>query len=166
MIVHARREARVEIDLHRVRRHRDDRHGLEAGIGAQRTRRRESVELRHLHVHQDGGIFRRRGIGHRDRFAAVASHVQVDPEASKKLGRDHLIGLVVLRQQGLHAVELTLERPIEATPRNVDANALRVHDRVEEGRRRHRFPEEDVDPEFGAACFLLLSGVGAHHDDG
>ena len=52
--------------------------------------------------------------------------------AAQKLGRDHLVGLVVLGQKRLHAVELTLERPVESTPRGVRANALRLDDRVEQ----------------------------------
>ena len=44
-----------------------------------------------------------------------------DPQAPEQLGRDHLVGLVVLGQKRLHAVELTLERPVESTPRGVRA---------------------------------------------
>ena len=49
---------------------------------------------------------------HRDRLAAVAGDVELDAEPREQLGRDHLVGLVVLGEQRAHAVELALERRI------------------------------------------------------
>ena len=75
MIVHSRGETRIKVDLHRVRRHRDYWYCREARVGTERTRRREAVELGHLHVHQDCFVLPGCSLSHRDGFAAIASDV-------------------------------------------------------------------------------------------
>ena len=89
----------------------------------------------------------------------------VDSQPAEKLGRDHLVGLVVLGQKRPHAIELALERPVEPTPRNVNAGALRLDDRVEQRGGGHRLAKEHVDAELGTARLLFLPGVGADDDD-
>ena len=166
VIVHPGGETRIELGLHRVRRHRDDRHRGEARIGAQRPRRGESVQLGHLHVHQDGGVLRRRGLSHLERFAAVAGDVELDPEPRRELARHHLVGLVVLGQQ--HAARRRIPaRAVRRAPRRAawTRAALRLDDRVEQRRGGDRLAEKHVDAELGAARLLLLAGVGADHDD-
>ena len=59
VIVHPGGEARIEVRLHRVRGHGNDRQVVQRRVFAHRPRRGETIHLGHLHVHQDSGVFPR-----------------------------------------------------------------------------------------------------------
>ena len=166
VVVHARRGARVEIALHRVRRHREDRHARVARVLADAPRRLEAVHLRHLDVHEDGRVAARVGPRHLHGLAPVARHVELDPQPGQKLRRDHLVRLVVLGEEGAHAGELAVEGRVVGPAHRVDPRALGLHHGVEERRGGDRLRQEDVDADLGAALLLLPAGVGAHQNQG
>ena len=164
VVVHAGRQARVEVVLHGVGRHRDDRQVAEGRIGPQHSRRLQAVHLRHLHVHQDGGVAARVGDapsrpprGRRRRCPArcrAGRAAQSPPSGSLRCPRPAALGRPRTR------VRAATSRCRRAA---WHPGALRLDDRVEERRGRDRLGQEDVDADLRAPGLLLLAGVRADH---
>ena len=91
---------------------------LELRIGAQRPRGGEAIHLGHLHVHEDSRVSARLRANHVDGFATVVGDIELDPEPRQQLGRHHLVGRVVLGEQGSHADELPIGRSVRCAARS------------------------------------------------
>ena len=110
--------------------------------------------------------FGRRGLSHRDRFAAVARRRRARSRAGRE-ARSPPSGWPRCPRPAGPAPRRT---PARAADRVRDggsgrAAALRLDNRVEQRRGGDWLAEEHVDAELGTARLLLLAGVGADHDD-
>ena len=165
VIVHAGSQTCVEVGLHRVGGHGDDRQMAELRIGAQHARRRQAVHLGHLHVHEDRRIPAWLAAHHVDCFATVAGDIELDPEPRQQLGRHHLVGRVVLGEEGSHAYELPIEWRVRRAAAHLRPRAPRLRQSIEERGRRDGFVEEHIHAELGAPRLFFLAGVCADQDD-
>ena len=165
VVVHAGGEAGVEVGLHRVRRHRDDRQLTRSRVGTQRPRRLQAVELGHLHVHQDGGVLRRRRLRHARPPRGRSPRCRARSPAARA-ARSPPSGSPRCPRPAARARRRTPARcGTRSAPRRMARAALRLDDRVEQRRGGDRLGEEHVHAELGAARLLFLAGVGADHDD-
>ena len=164
VIVHPGGEARIEVRLHRVRGHCNDRQVVQRRVFAYRPCSGETIHLGHLHVHQDSGVLSTGGPNHLQRLAAIVRDVELDPKPPQDLTRHHLVGLVVLSQQHLN-VELPFERCVERPTGRMHARTLRFHDRVEQRRGGNWLGKKHVHAERGAARLLFLPCIGADEHD-
>ena len=97
VVVHSRREASVPVLGQRVRRHRDDAGSRLRPPRADPSRRVETVELRHLHVHQHDVV--PATLERLDRFETVRRDVGSVAEPVEQAERDLLVDRIVLGKQ-------------------------------------------------------------------
>ena len=143
VIVHSRRQIAVAVRRKRIRRHRQDRHRRVARQLPDPARGFESVQARHLDVHQDQVVIAPRS--HFQRFDPVRGGIDRQSGHAQQVLRHFLIDRIVLDQQQRRLPVLGEGRFVVAHLRTVVYGRFRpqhFEQGVVERRRRHRLGEK------------------------
>ncbi len=99
-------------------------------------------------------------------ITAIACYVQLNSQPGKQLGRHHLVGFVVLGEQGGGSLEFVPECCVRSMAAYLNMQPLRFDDRVVERGSGNGFRQEYIDSHLGAARLFFFSGVRADEHDG
>ena len=156
MLVHARIQAALAVNLQRIGSHGDDGQGGKAGVGAQLARGLQPVHDRHLHVHQHQVI--RLALHLLNGHVAVTGQVHLHACGLQQLLGDLLVERVVFYQQHARTMQRggshRLRTGWRAGQGQGRITGQRLHQGVEQDRGAHR-----LDQHIGNALHL----GGAHH---
>ena len=166
MIVHAGIEAGLAVIAKGI-----GGHGQHGGVGvlgqaAQGTGGRQTVELRHLHVHQDQVV--EVLPGQRQRLQPIASHMHLHTGCAQQLGGHSLIDQVVLGQQHPGARQALLhgrQRVRRRLPGGLGQRAVLAHRPIgmrQPGREPETaaLPQHAVHPNLAAHQLSQVPGDG------